>query len=78
MLKKSTADALLNAREEIKNEFLRRARLKLEEATENYVHFAGDKDGIEQMAEDFCRLIGQRHYWGGWTGILAHMQAKSG
>ncbi|CAJ7577036.1 Uncharacterised protein [Burkholderia pseudomallei] len=40
--------------------------------------FGGNKDGIERMAEDLCRIVAQEKYPGQWAGLVQFIMKASG
>lgn len=40
--------------------------------------FGSDKEGIEQMAEDLCRIVADERYPGQWAGLVQFIMKASG
>ena len=58
----------------------RRNRLieDLKNLASEYVNLHGNKEGIETMGEDLCRIVAPKKYPEGWGGLVNHLIKISG
>ncbi|HAV1900465.1 TPA: hypothetical protein JG930_004375 [Enterobacter hormaechei subsp. steigerwaltii] len=69
---------LWDIRDETDKELKHRAFDNLSVVADQYVALYGDKAGIEQMAEDLCRIIAPDKHPGGWAGLVRAIVKFSG
>ncbi len=51
---------------------------RLKRTADAYVAAFGDKEGLQHMAEDFCRFIAEERYPGGWAGMVQFIMKNAG
>jgi hypothetical protein len=51
---------------------------RLKAAADAYVAAFGEKEGLENMAEDFCRFVAEVRYPAGWAGMVQYIMKAAG